>query len=271
MNIRRCLLGTSRVRFQSQTTLSRVHHSLQKESFSTRSAGSFSYHINFTGFSSKQESNPLDTKLHINYATNINSSGDMFKLHFPYAVTSGNSHSSIHLRLQYFLFARSFHKNVGAQEMKKHPTTLNKLPPGNLKPESEKEAHNASGRFQKLKLLWKQYGYVALGTYVSAYVGMLLFTYGLASAGVIPAGDAVKFIEWAGLDISDLSRGYVTPENIENYGPQAGRVFTAWLLTKISEPLRIIFTLSVTPAISRRLGYAPPKVNINVDEQNQTQ
>jgi len=125
-------------------------------------------------------------------------------------------------------------------------------------PDLEPEEPAKSG-LERFKALMNQYGYVAVGTYVSAYVGMLCFTYGLASTGIVPAGDAVKAIEWLGLDIHSLTGGRVGAEEIQNYGPQAGKIFTAWALTKISEPFRLVFTVTITPTIARYLGFAPKK------------
>ena len=135
---------------------------------------------------------------------------------------------------------------------------------------------------QRGKVLWKQYGYVFIGTYLSIYVATLTSLYfGIDSGWIDPSNfildegetaiEAVQKDEdesmgptptgLAKLAIEKLEKlKFMKPyiPKIEN-NPQLLNLGVAWISTKFLEPIRLAVTVTIVPTVARGLGYAPPK------------
>jgi FAM210A/B-like domain len=100
----------------------------------------------------------------------------------------------------------------------------------------------------KLRVLWQQYGYTAIGVYMGVYVGTLGTLYLMVSTNLVGAGDAISLLKAVGidrfLDVSEL-------------GPKKSGLALAWILTKVVEPLRLALSVAITPSIARLIGHAP--------------
>eukprot|EP01041_Mallomonas_annulata_P000372 gene372-679_t len=112
----------------------------------------------------------------------------------------------------------------------------------------------------KVKDLWKSYGYVAVGTYLGIYVttlGSIYFcldmdVFNSAAFGLDPVV-AVKKV----CDVAEALTGYATlPEYIRLH-PQLGTFAIAWVMTKVTEPVRFAATVLAVPKLARVLGYTP--------------
>lgn len=129
----------------------------------------------------------------------------------------------------------------------------------------------------KFKDLWKKYGLLSIGTYLSIYVMTLgsIFTaldYDIFNAATF-GFDAVELVSKACKIIGNLTGTDSLPNYIDNhpkcklfymihilpfliyvYSRVVGTLAVAWILTKFTEPLRFGFTLAILPAISKLLG-----------------
>lgn len=104
----------------------------------------------------------------------------------------------------------------------------------------------------KIKQLMRDYGPVAIGTYGGIYVGTLGLLYGLVELDVVGAGDAISMLKSTGLN------NFVDMDRIN---PRAGNFALAWILTKFTEPIRLVVALSITPSVARTIGWAPKKTD----------
>lgn len=117
----------------------------------------------------------------------------------------------------------------------------------------------------KLKVMWKQYGGVAVLTYLSVYVCTLSSVFisldydifNAATFGLDPNAAVKKFC-----DLIEYVTGINTLPNYIRENPRVGTFALAWVMTKFTEPLRLGFTISIVPSIARFLGRAPPKKQI---------
>ena len=100
-------------------------------------------------------------------------------------------------------------------------------------------------RLGGIKGLMKEYGKVGFATYGVVYVGTLSVMYIAASTHLVEGADATQFLSWTGLD---------QWLDIKEMNPKKSSFALAWILTKIVEPLRLGFTIAITPTISRLLG-----------------
>mmetsp|Transcript_9667 Transcript_9667/g.17001 ORF Transcript_9667/g.17001 Transcript_9667/m.17001 type:complete len:237 (-) Transcript_9667:123-833(-) len=116
------------------------------------------------------------------------------------------------------------------------------------KKESEMEA-TAKPQLSKIKLLIQQYGAVGMGVYGMVYVSTLGGIYFLADQDIIVAADAIAMLKSTGLD------HYVDMSGVNK---KMGDFALAWILTKFTEPLRLVVSVSITPMVARALGRAPP-------------
>mmetsp|Transcript_33749 Transcript_33749/g.34384 ORF Transcript_33749/g.34384 Transcript_33749/m.34384 type:complete len:203 (+) Transcript_33749:29-637(+) len=111
---------------------------------------------------------------------------------------------------------------------------------------------------EKAKFLWNNYGYVAVGTYFGLYITTLSSIYGCldydifnaAAFGLDPAHAVQKVC-----DIVEAISGYTTFPDYVRHHPQLGTLAVAWVMTKITEPARVVFTIFVVPKISSAIGY----------------
>ena len=102
--------------------------------------------------------------------------------------------------------------------------------------------------FSRFRTLWKRYGWVGVSTYLGVYVTTLSGLYVTIKAGGIVPGDVSELVKDShiasfhlpGLSTTDLSVNKST-----------GDFALAWIATKLTEPLRLAFTLAITPSVSR--------------------
>ncbi|KAG5189533.1 hypothetical protein JKP88DRAFT_155059, partial [Tribonema minus] len=118
------------------------------------------------------------------------------------------------------------------------------------------------------KEMWRRYGLVAVGTYFGIYVATLgglylVFDYGFMTASDMPAGAAhagdtlqalvERLPDWAQAKVNALYAKMQQEPGFRNF-------VLAWLTTKVTEPVRVLATVGITPRIARALGRAPKKL-----------
>lgn len=98
----------------------------------------------------------------------------------------------------------------------------------------------------QVKILFKRYGYFAVATYLGVYVLTLFGLYGVVKLGLITGPDVNAFINnWS-------VKKFFTDKDIEI--PDGIRDFmTAWVMTKMTEPVRLVATIALVPFLVRRL------------------
>lgn len=119
----------------------------------------------------------------------------------------------------------------------------------------------------KIKALWKNYGTIAIGTYLGVYLTTLgsIFIaidfdiFNAGSVGLDPAYAIKKFCDLMEL----LTRSSALPNYIEEH-PRVGTFAIAWVMTKFTEPLRLGFTLLTVPSVARFFGRVPFKSEATV-------
>ena len=132
----------------------------------------------------------------------------------------------------------------------------------NIRLFSSSEADTNNDLKSKVKVLWKQYGGVAVVTYLSVYICTLssIFIsldydiFNAATFGLDPNAAVKNFC-----DVVEYATGINTLPNYIRENPRVGTFALAWVMTKFTEPLRLGFTISIVPSIARFLGRAPPK------------
>lgn len=97
----------------------------------------------------------------------------------------------------------------------------------------------------------RRYGVVAFVTYGSVYFSTLGAMYVCVHQNLIVALDANDLIQKVPL-LADL-----LPDDAK-ISPLMGDFGLAWILTKFTEPLRLVFTASVTPFLARQLTSRAP-------------
>jgi len=130
----------------------------------------------------------------------------------------------------------------------------------------EEESEEDASMKGKLKLMWKRYGMVAIGTYLGIYVSVLSSVFfaldydifRAATFGLDPVA-AVKKV----CDLVESTTGNTSLPGYIRENPRVGTFAVAWVFTKFTEPLRLLVAVSVTPSVSRLLKYSPPKEKAN--------
>ena len=132
----------------------------------------------------------------------------------------------------------------------------------------------------KLKILYNKYGRVAIGTYLSVYVGTLFSIYGLFDSGILIPSDLpfdLDVNEDGKVDMRDVGSMYgivISYFKLDDYidpstfTPSQGNFMLAWITTKLVEPLRALATIILTPPIARRLN---PEKFIKDDQKSTTE
>jgi len=93
--------------------------------------------------------------------------------------------------------------------------------------------------------LWRLYGWVGIGTYISIYALSLASLFLVVKNGAISGQDALRLVSF--LHLSDR----VDVEKLNSVDSWWGQFLVAWVLTKVVEPLRALLTLAITPFIAR--------------------
>ncbi len=94
-----------------------------------------------------------------------------------------------------------------------------------------------------LKEFATRYGAVGIATYLTVYVGTLSSLFLLLKTSIISPDDTISFVK-----NSKIISSVIDPDLIH---PEAGTFAVAWILTKFTEPLRLAFTLAITPSVSK--------------------
>ncbi len=113
----------------------------------------------------------------------------------------------------------------------------------------------------KLKLMMKRYGAVAVVTYFGVYVSTLGVLYAAIESGVNPFDYGLDSGSLMG-KVTAMLEGYSWSQPILDSiekNPHVGNFALAWIMTKFTEPLRMLVTFGIVPPIARALGRAPPK------------
>lgn len=110
----------------------------------------------------------------------------------------------------------------------------------------------------KLRLMVKRYGAVAVVTYLGVYVGTLGVLFAAVESGLNPF-DYGMDSNWLVEKATGMLEGYSWSEPVVEViqkNPHAGNFAAAWILTKFTEPVRMLFTIAIVPRIARALGKA---------------
>ncbi|EQC42404.1 hypothetical protein SDRG_00140 [Saprolegnia diclina VS20] len=122
--------------------------------------------------------------------------------------------------------------------------------------------------FGRFKDLWKQYGLVAVGTYLTIYGIVLGSMYAAIETGVLSTkkevprkeGDAASPDDESSLNILTATNRMMDWTNaiglgqyldIPEVNSKTSAFLIAWVATKFTEPLRFAVTLMVTPRVAR--------------------
>ena len=101
-----------------------------------------------------------------------------------------------------------------------------------------------------MKRLFKSYGYFTVATYLGVYVITLGGLYVTVKAGAVTPPDVNGWINNWRVKKALYEPQLVIPENYLDFA-------TAWVLTKTTEPIRLVVTIALVPILVRRL---PPRV-----------
>eukprot|EP00598_Pedospumella_elongata_P004975 CAMPEP_0184966580 /NCGR_PEP_ID=MMETSP1098-20130426/209_1 /TAXON_ID=89044 /ORGANISM="Spumella elongata, Strain CCAP 955/1" /LENGTH=158 /DNA_ID=CAMNT_0027487875 /DNA_START=67 /DNA_END=543 /DNA_ORIENTATION=+ len=121
-------------------------------------------------------------------------------------------------------------------------------------PDQVKEPEQQLTFKEKAKNMWKNYGRLAIVTYIGVYgstLGMMYFAldngvFNAATFGFDHAAAIAKFC-----DIVETMTGTTTlPAYIKEH-PSVGTFAVGWFLTKFTEPLRLATTIVIVPPIAR--------------------
>ena len=99
----------------------------------------------------------------------------------------------------------------------------------------------------ELKDLFSRYGWFAGATYFGVYLATLGAVYGGVTFGVLPSPDVNAFLN--GLSLKSMLLG-PTPVEI---APKWQNFATAWVITKTTEPVRLVATIFLVPVLVKRL------------------
>ena len=100
----------------------------------------------------------------------------------------------------------------------------------------------------RLRRLIRQYGVVAVGSYLVIYVSTL---------GMLYVAIAERWL--GGYDIQHIVDALGLEQYMEHIDPRKGDFAVAWIATKFTEPLRLALTAAITPTVARLIGRAPPR------------
>ncbi len=114
---------------------------------------------------------------------------------------------------------------------------------------------------------------VALVTYFSLYVGVLGALFCIFDSGLLTAADLPTDMSQSMMDRVDAALSAL-PDWLENFvrsvfakmqeKPRMQTLTVAWLATKLTEPVRLITTIFLTPRVARALGRAPKRAPKNI-------
>ena len=119
----------------------------------------------------------------------------------------------------------------------------------------------------KIKALWRKYGMVAIGTYLSVYVTTLFGIYATMKTGLLSNKDKVDKDSWlSSFDPDKMVQKYVRfgeslgldkYVDLSHINPRTSVFVMAWITTKFTEPLRLAVTVAIVPKVAAVLRRAP--------------
>lgn len=112
----------------------------------------------------------------------------------------------------------------------------------------------------KMKYMWKNYGYVAIGSYLSLYVITLGSIFLCLDFDVFRASTVGFSPEEAILKVCDIFETVTGSKALPGFireRPTVGTFAVAWVMTKFTEPLRLGVTLAAVPKIAKFFGKGP--------------
>ena len=106
---------------------------------------------------------------------------------------------------------------------------------------------------EKIRIFTARYGF----TFVAIYMSVYWMTIGAIYCGLrVGVMEPVHMMELAkrGVDTVGDKLGIPLSEwlHLQSMNPEAAPILAAWILSKPTEPVRAVFSVAVTPAISRR-------------------
>lgn len=115
--------------------------------------------------------------------------------------------------------------------------------------------------------MFRMYGPVFVGTYLTVYVSTLGALFGGVQSGAL---DPVALFGWLGQDTGDFHNSvdlvvdFMQKHTItESYAPSVEKhphlanLAVAWIATKFTEPFRLAVAIPLTPRIAQYFGYGP--------------
>lgn len=121
-------------------------------------------------------------------------------------------------------------------------------------------APNGASKASHIGQLIKTYGSVGLVTYLGVYLTTLGSLYLVVdyqmSKGEFDENSTFNPLQLL-QDCIDWMKTRGIPVPLEKVDAKAGSFAIAWVCAKITEPLRFLFTVAITPAIARALGRVP--------------
>eukprot|EP00051_Salpingoeca_urceolata_P012995 m.162602 g.162602 ORF g.162602 m.162602 type:complete len:317 (+) comp17668_c1_seq1:342-1292(+) len=133
---------------------------------------------------------------------------------------------------------------------------------GNVAGSVAEAAATAAGTGERptFRVLLKRYGAVFFGTYMAVYVSTLLLLYTGLETGVLLPKEMVQNPRAAVDKLVNLLEYIGFPDSIGK-AIRSNHAYTnlalAWVATKITEPLRMIIAIALTPKLARMFGRAP--------------
>lgn len=116
---------------------------------------------------------------------------------------------------------------------------------------------------QRIQVLWKKYGVVAVVTYLTIYVSTLFSIFSLIKGGMLD----VDSFGGSGADnyfnpelISEKYKQLIVSLGLDRwidpnmFNPKAGAFMLAWIVTKFTEPFRVGLTVFLTPRVATWVG-----------------
>lgn len=107
------------------------------------------------------------------------------------------------------------------------------------------DVSKAQGFKAKVTIFWKKYGMIGIVIYFGIYFATLGSLYLALSAGLFNAADVIESVKRYGLG------WLIHTEEISPSAQKATTFAVAWLLAKLTEPLRFAITLAITPYIAK--------------------
>jgi len=109
----------------------------------------------------------------------------------------------------------------------------------------------------QFKRIWNRYGFLAIGTYAALYITTLGSIFISLDLNIFDATTFGFDPEIAVLKVCDFVESLTGNRDFPGYirqNPRVGTFALAWIMTKVTEPLRLAITLAVLPQMARMLG-----------------